>query len=106
MKPEFLNIPLTKNTEKKRFELSINNLVAFIEYDEDNEGQYSLLHTEAEAALAGTGAAAALVEKTFLYIDENKKEMCPFCPYIFSFLKKHPEWKKIVSKKFSAYNQL
>ncbi|CEN35539.1 conserved hypothetical protein [Capnocytophaga cynodegmi] len=56
--------------------------------------------------MAGTGTAAALVEKTLHYIEESGKQLMPYCPYVFAFIKKHPEWKRIVSPKFPAYDKL
>lgn len=105
MKPEFETIPLHKNEDKKRFEIEVNKHFAFIEYRE-NQHQISLIHTEAEPELAGIGAAAAVVEKTLTYIQESGKKLLPFCPYVFAYIKKHPEWKSIVDKSFQGYNQL
>lgn len=105
MKPEFVEIPLIKNEIKKRFEIEIDRHFAFINYGE-REHQIALVHTEAAPELAGSGAAAAVVEKTLNYIKESGKKLLPFCPYVFAFIKKHPEWKAIVDEKFAGYDQL
>ena len=105
MKPEFENIPLIKNEDKKRFEIEVNGHFAFIDYRETLH-QISLIHTEAEPELAGTGAATAVVEKTLQYIKESGKKLLPFCPYVFAYIKKHPEWKAIVDEGFHGYNEL
>jgi len=105
MKTEFQSIPLLKNETKKRFEIEINGHFAFINYGE-RENQIALVHTETEPELAGTGAAAAVVEKTLQFIKNSGKKLLPFCPYVFAFIKKHQEWKAIVDEKFSGYNQL
>ncbi len=105
MKPEFENIPLVKNEDKKRFEIESDNHLAFIDYKESSH-QIALTHTEAEPELAGTGAAAAVVEKTLTYIRKSGKKLLPFCPYVFAFIKKHPEWKRIVDESFEGYSNL
>ncbi|MBW8524123.1 N-acetyltransferase [Chryseobacterium chendengshani] len=105
MKPEFENISLVKNEEKKRFEIEYKGHLAFIDCKEKSR-QIALIHTEAESELAGTGAAAALVEKTLIYIENSGKKLLPFCPYVFAFIKKHPEWKRIVDERFEGYDQL
>ena len=105
MKPEFEHIPLIKNEDKKRFEIEVNGHFAFIDYRESSH-QISLIHTEAEPELAGTGAASAVVEKTLQYIKESGKKLLPFCPYVFAYIKKHPEWKAIVHEGFHGYNEL
>lgn len=105
MKSELENIPLVKNEDKKRFEIELNSHFAFIDYKETSQ-QISLIHTEAEPELAGTGAAAAVVEKSLIYIEESGKKLLPFCPYVFAFIKKNPEWKRIVDQRFEGYDKL
>jgi len=105
MKAEFENIPLIKNEDKKRFEIEVNSYFAFIDYEENSE-QIALIHTEADPELAGTGAAAAVVEKTLLFIEKSGKKLLPFCPYVFAFIRKNPEWKRIVDDRFENYDKL
>lgn len=105
MKPELEQLELIKNEEKNRFELENNGHIAFIEFEE--KGSFiALTHTEAPQELAGTGTASALVEKVLYNIKESGKQLMPYCPYVFAFIKKHPEWKSIVSPKFPSYEQL
>ena len=47
MKPEFENIPLVKNEDKKRFEIEVNGHFAFIDYKETSQ-RFALINTEAE----------------------------------------------------------
>lgn len=101
----FKNRTLYKNEEKKRFEIEIDGSFAFINYSEKGS-QIALVHTEVDPALNGLGAASAVVEKTLNYIEQSGKMLLPFCPYVFAYIKKHPEWKRIVSKHFSGYNTL
>lgn len=105
MKPEFDAVPLFKNESQKRFQIEIDGHFAFINYGE-TDTQITLVHTEAEPELAGTGAAAAVVEKALNYILESGKKLLPFCPYVFAYIKKHPEWKAIVDEKFPSYNKI
>ncbi len=105
MKPEFESIPLVKNEKKKRFEIEINGHFAFINYG-DFGNQIALVHTEAEPELQGTGAASALVEKTLQYIESEDRTLLPFCPYVFSYIKKHPEWKRLVDTHFKGYDSI
>ncbi len=105
MKEQFINIPLHKNEEEKRFEIAINGSYAFINYRETAH-QIALVHTEVEDALSGMGAAGAVVEKTLAYIEKSGKKLLPFCPYVFAYIKKHPEWKRIVDTSFGGYDKL
>ena len=105
MKEQFEPIPVVKNEEKSRFELDVDGHIAFIDYKETSSN-IALIHTEAPEELAGTGAAAALVEKTLVYIQEAGKKLLPYCPYVFAFIKKHPEWKALVAPHFPGYDKL
>lgn len=105
MKPEFENIPLIDNKELKRFELSFNGYVAFMEYNEE-EGTLALPHTNAPAELRGTGAAGALVEKAFAEIEKRGIKIRPYCSYLQTSIKRNPDWKKLVDPKFEGYSEL
>ena len=102
---DYSTIPLVKNEADKRFEIDVEGYKAFIDYKETSS-QIWLIHTEADPALAGKGAAKAVVEKTLAYVKESSKKLLPFCPYVFAYIKKHPEWKAIVDEKFKGYDQL
>lgn len=103
MKPEFENIPLIDTGT--RFEIKFNGSSAFIDYRQMGS-QIALNHTESDLLIAGTGAAAAVVEKTLHYIENHQKKALPFCPYVLEFIKKNPEWKRVVDERFHGYNEL
>lgn len=95
MKEEYLNLPLVKNTEDKRFELKVGDYTAFIDYKE-HDGKIWLIHTESPEELQGKGAATAVIEKTLSYIEDNGYKLIPLCPLVAAYLKKHPEWERIL----------
>lgn len=99
MKDEFLDLPLVKNQDNLRFELEVDGYIAFIEYEEA-DNIIKLIHTESPEALAGRGAATALIEKTLVYLEENKYQLVPLCPLVFAYVKRHPEWKRLVPNKY------
>lgn len=105
MRDEFKNIPLRKNEDKKCFEIEIDDSFAFIQYKEMSN-QIALIHTEVQSALSGKGAASAVVEKTLNYIEIQGKRLLPFCPYVFAYIKKHPEYKSLVDPSFNGYDKL
>lgn len=105
MNDTFKNSPLHKNEDKKRFEIEIDGSFAFINYGEMGS-QIALVHTEVDPALNGLGAASTVVEKTLNYIEQSGKTLLPFCPYVFAYIKKHPEWKRLVDTRFNGYDKL
>ncbi|TDQ79663.1 GNAT family N-acetyltransferase [Sphingobacterium yanglingense] len=105
MREELIDIPLVKNDLDHRFEINVNGHLAFIDFKE-TRSRIALIHTEAAPELKGTGAAAAVVEKTLLFIEQDGRKLMPYCPYVFAYIKKNPEWKRIVDPAFPAYSDL
>lgn len=96
MKEEYKSLALEKNKDLQRFELNIDGSLAFIEYRE-KPGTVALIHTEVDPALEGKGAGTAIVEKTLEYIEGNGLKLIPLCPFVASYLKRHPAWQRIVA---------
>ena len=90
-------LTLINNTAKDCFELTVGSQRAFINYRKIGS-TYLLIHTEVPEALRGNGIATALVEKAFVYLKENQLKMRPYCAYIQYYLKKHPEWTRLIDK--------
>lgn len=96
METPFEDIPLINNELSRQFELVIDQVKAKIEYDLQKDRIF-LLHTEVPQALAGRGVGNAIVEKALQYIDANNLKLVPLCPFVAAFLKKHPEWKRLLA---------
>ena len=90
------DIPLINDQPIHNFELIIDGHRAFIDYQQRGD-KYFLIHTGVPIDLEGHGVAAALVEKTLKYIEENNGKIIPYCAYIKTFLKRHPEWERLVA---------
>jgi hypothetical protein len=89
-------LPLVNNQSIHNFELFVDGHRAFIDYQQKGDKVF-LIHTEVPIELEGKGAAPALVEKTFNYIEANHLKIIPYCAYIKVFLKHHPEWERLVA---------
>jgi predicted GNAT family acetyltransferase len=86
-------LPLTKTDD--RFELVVEGYTGFIEYEEDGN-ELALIHTEVPSELGGKGVGGAIVEKAFEYAKSNGMKIVPLCPFVQTFLKRHPEWQSLV----------
>ncbi|MBL7781169.1 MAG: N-acetyltransferase [Saprospiraceae bacterium] len=96
METAFEDIPLTNNELSRQFELVIDQVKSKIEYDLQKDRIF-LLHTEVPQALAGRGVGNAIVEKALHYIEENKLKLVPLCPFVAAYIKKRPEWKRLLA---------
>ena len=99
MKEEFKDLEIVKNNTSHRFELTVDGFTAFIDFRESGT-DLALIHTESPEELAGRGVAAALVEKTLIYLEQHNYSLLPYCPYVFAFIKKNREWLRVVREDF------
>jgi uncharacterized protein len=91
---------VTDNPSASRYEMHVTptgKLAGFVEYKlREHETVISLVHTEIEPAFQGKGLATRLAR--FSLDDARKRGLAvlPFCPYINSWIKKHPEYADLV----------
>lgn len=97
MKEEFKQLELVKNDDKHRFEMDVDGYTAIIEFNQ-NQNKIILIHTEVPAELEGRGAATAIIEKALDYIEKNHLKLIPLCPFVVAYIKRHPEWKRILDE--------
>ena len=80
-----------------RFELKLEGQVAFLEY-RYKKGILALMHTEVPAVLEGKGLGSALAKYAFQFAKQNNLPVLVYCPFVTSFLKRHPEYGEQVVK--------
>ena len=90
------DIELVNNEAIHNFELVVDGHRAFIDYKTKDNNIY-LIHTEVPAELEGQGVAAAIVEKALTYIEQKGLNLVPLCAYVQFFLKRHPEWNRLLA---------
>ncbi|MFD0794246.1 GNAT family N-acetyltransferase [Mucilaginibacter litoreus] len=93
---KFEDIELVDNEAIHNFELTVDGYRSFIDYQVRGEKIY-LIHTEVPEELQGQGVAEALVEKAFRLIEAKGQKVVPLCAYVQVFLKRHPEWDRLVA---------
>jgi predicted GNAT family acetyltransferase len=97
MKEEYKDLLLIKNEKDNRFEMKVGEYIAFIKYKQV-PGKIILIHTEVSPEMEGKGAATAIIEKTLNYIEQNNLKLKTFCPLVTAYIKRHPEWKKLLDE--------
>jgi predicted GNAT family acetyltransferase len=97
MHEEIKDIPLTDNKTDHAFEMDIDGDIAFIGYMEEGN-TIILTHTEVPETLEGKGIGSVLVTKTLNHIESEGKKIVPQCPFVASYIKRHPEWERIVEQ--------
>lgn len=90
-------IPIKDNTTAQQFEMRVEGHLAKIEYTLSGDRIF-LTHTEVPQALEGKGIAANMVSRVLIAIEERKLKLVPLCPYVAAYIRKHPEWKRLLAQ--------
>ena len=61
----------------------------------------ALMHTEVPEKLSGKGLASALAKYALEWAKNNNKKVMVYCPFVASYLKKHPEYNFLIDKMYS-----
>ncbi|MBX7171964.1 MAG: N-acetyltransferase [Pyrinomonadaceae bacterium] len=92
------NLIVENNESKHRFEINLEDGIAFIQYTKQGEDVYNLYHTEVPPQFGGKGVGSALAKGTLEYIKAEGSQIIPTCPFVAAYLKKHPEYQELVRK--------
>lgn len=89
--------PLTiiNNAERQQFQVAAGNELASLEY-RLYDGKLFLMHTEVPEKLGGRGIGTALAEYAFKYARANHLPVKVYCPFVQTYLKRHPEHADLV----------
>ena len=88
---------LIDNQEAKQYEFHIADSIAKIEYIKTQDKIF-LTHTEVPKRLEGQGIGTELAKQVLEDIDKKELTLVPLCPFVALYIKRHPEWRKLVMK--------
>lgn len=88
---------IKNNTHQHRFELETDGKLSIVEYQQIDEQTLALTHTEVDPSLEGHGVGSKLVEGVFRYVEQYNQKIVPLCPFISVYLKRHPDWNRVLS---------
>jgi uncharacterized protein len=86
---------LHDNVEERRFEMSVDHDVAFLEYRRRGNVLH-LMHTEVPSSLRGRGMGKRLAHAVLQKARAEGLSVVPNCPFVKDFLQKHPEYQPLV----------
>jgi len=91
--PEIVN-----NKERRQFEIHVGDMLARLKY-RIGEDTMELIHTEVPKALAGRGLAGQLAQTALEYAAAHRLQVIPTCPYVQTYLKRHPDYSKLTERR-------
>ena len=92
---------LIDNETEKQYEFHIEQFIPKLEYiktPRENTKKIFLTHTEVPKELEGKGIGSALIKQVLEEIKKNDWTLVPLCPFVATYIKRHPEWKELVLK--------
>lgn len=94
------------NTGEGRFELVLDEGVAFLNYRVLTRGELGLIHTEVPEELSGQGVGSALVEGTLRVAREKGWTVLPYCPFVHGWMKRHDDYADLISYRYPKRDEL
>ena len=87
---------LRNNKSKNRFELEIDDHLAYVDYAQ-SDGSIALLHTEVPKELGGRGVGSILAKAVLENIRAQGLKVEARCEFLAGYIKKHPEFGGLVN---------
>ncbi|MER3445619.1 MAG: N-acetyltransferase [Candidatus Dadabacteria bacterium] len=95
MKVNTESVVVENNESAKRFEACVDGNIAFLQYYYF-KGSIVLAHTEVPSVLEGQGLGGKLARTALDYAQAHKLTVIPLCPFVASYIHKHPEYQPLV----------
>jgi predicted GNAT family acetyltransferase len=90
------SITVAREADKHRYELRDGeDVIGVLTYRLPDDQHVDLVHTEVDEAYGGRGLAGKLVAFAIADISAQGRRIIPHCPYVQSWLKKHPGYGDI-----------
>ncbi|MEX0875233.1 MAG: GNAT family N-acetyltransferase [Actinomycetota bacterium] len=86
-----------RNDSTERFETELDGHAAFLTFHENGE-RLNLIHTEVPDDLEGRGVGSQLVRAALADARERGLKVVPTCPFVRSFLERHPEEQDVLAE--------
>jgi len=91
--PEVVN-----NQQRRQFEIPNGEHIARLTYRQ-RDGVLELIHAEVPRVLEGQGFAKRLTVAALEYAATQSLLVKPTCPFVQSFLRRHPEYEKLTGRR-------
>lgn len=92
-----LDPTIINNEKQMHFEVHEGDDIAFLEY-RFNGNTIFFMHTEIPESMGGKGIASSLARYAFNYAKENGNPVKVYCPFVLTYLKRHPELTEQLEK--------
>ena len=92
-------IKVINNTALLRFEVSLNDDTAMLDYRYYKKN-FAIMHTEVPERMKGKGIGTKLVLAALEFAIQQNKKIMLYCPFAFKYVKEHKAFYKYVDTEF------
>lgn len=89
---------MTDNKSQSRYEYEVDGSFPHIEYKISAQDVIYLTHTRIPGPLQNKGIGSALVLDALKDIESRGMRLVPLCGFVAGYVKKYPEWKKLLAE--------
>ncbi len=90
-------LSLTDEPDSRQFVLRVGEYRARLEYDRDGDRIF-LGTLDVPRPVESLGVADVIMEKTLMWVEENRLKLIPTHPTIKGYLRKHTAWQRLLLK--------
>lgn len=91
------------NASKQRFETRIGEEFGYIDY-RFYKGNLAFMHTFIPDVARGNGVAGELAKFGLEYAKKQNLKIMLYCPFVASYVKRHPEYNELINREFHPGN--
>jgi len=82
--------------DRRRFEVLVDDEVVGFAVFHVEDGRAAIPHTEVDPDHGGQGLATELVRTVLDSARDRGQQVLPYCPFVSSFIRKHPQYVDLV----------
>lgn len=84
-----------RNTESRFEAVDDNEIVGWLEYEQEGD-DVAMTHTIVPEEFSGRGIGKQLTEYAISYAAEHKWTVLPYCTFVQSYIRSHPDYLGLV----------
>jgi uncharacterized protein len=92
-----VDITVTRNDERNRFEATVDGTLAGFAAYRLREGVIEFTHTEIDDAFEGKGVGSTLVSEALDQVRAEGLEVIATCPFVRGYIERHQEYADLLA---------
>lgn len=89
---------VTHDPEQQVFYVEHDEETAYLSYQIRDDGVLDYAHTYTPNEIRGKGIATQIIRFALDYAREEGKRIVPSCPFVSSYIDRHPEYKDLLAE--------